>query len=188
MPNIVARWRDWDDRGLEHLSLTETDAGLEAISVIIGRADPADGGAPFAARYRILCDPLWRVRELDVELIGEPVRLSVTADGKGNWLDAAGSGLGFLDGAVDVDLAASPFTNTLPIRRLDPAEGEAVDIVTAYLRFPALTLSPDPQRYTCLKHRRRYRYDSLDSDFSAEIEVDGDGLVTSYPGLFRRHP
>jgi len=44
----------------------------------------------------------------------------------------------------------------------------------------------DPQRYTCLEPMRRYRYESLDSDFTREIEVDLDGLVVVYPGLFRR--
>ncbi len=33
---------------------------------------------------------------------------------------------------------------------------------------------------------RRYRHESRDSDFTAEIEVDADGWVTHYPGLFER--
>jgi hypothetical protein len=46
----------------------------------------------------------------------------------------------------------------------------------------------DPQRYTCLEPRRRYRYAALDIDFVREIAVDADGLVVTYPGLFRRLP
>jgi len=49
-----------------------------------------------------------------------------------------------------------------------------------------LTVTIDPQRYTCLEPMRRYRYESLDSDFTREIEVDLDGLVVVYPGLFKR--
>jgi uncharacterized protein len=55
-----------------------------------------------------------------------------------------------------------------------------------YVLLPELTLTTDPQRYTCLERGRRYRYESLDSDFVREIDVDADGLVVTYPGLFRR--
>ena len=51
---------------------------------------------------------------------------------------------------------------------------------------PALTLTTDPQRYTCLEPLKRYRYESIDSDFMREIEVDRRGIVVTYPGLFRR--
>lgn len=187
MAGITARWRDWEGHGLEHLVLTETDLGFEATSVVIGLAEAADGTEQrFAARYRILCDPLWRTREVEVELIGEPLRLSVTADGEGRWFDAAGAPLPSLDGAVDVDLAATPFTNTLPIRRLDLAAGASADILAAYVRFPELTLAPFPQHYVCLVPNARYRYESRGGNFTRDLDTDADGLVTIYPGLFRR--
>jgi len=91
-----------------------------------------------------------------------------------------------LSDAVDIDLAVSPFTNTLPIRRLRLEEGETADIVTAYISSPGAEVLADPQRYTCLKKNALYRYASLDSDFTRDIEVDEQGLVTLYPGLFRR--
>jgi len=86
-----------------------------------------------------------------------------------------------------IDLSASPFTNTLPVRRCNLAIGESIDIIAAYVAFPELTLTPDPQRYTRLD-ALIYRYESLDSDFTRDIEVDGNGLVVNYPGLFRRLP
>ena len=54
------------------------------------------------------------------------------------------------------------------------------------LTWTAPTVTTDRQRYTCLEPDRRYRYESLDRDFTREIEVDDDGLVVTYPGLFRR--
>jgi len=80
----------------------------------------------------------------------------------------------------------TPFTNTLPIRRLDLAEGQTADIRVVYVLLPELTITIDPQRYTCLRRGGRYRYESLDSDFVREIDIDTDGLVVTYPGLFRR--
>jgi uncharacterized protein len=108
-----------------------------------------------------------------------------TADGEGNWFDAAATPLAGLRDAIDIDLSASPFTNTLPIRRCNLGVGESVDITTAYVAFPDLTVNADPQRYTRLG-QHRYRYASRDSDFTRDIEVDEDGLVVNYPGLFRR--
>jgi uncharacterized protein len=90
-----------------------------------------------------------------------------------------------LNGLVDVDLGFSPITNTLPIRRLEPAIGEAVAVTAAWVRFPELTVEPLPQRYLRLADRR-YRYESAGGAFVAEIEVDDLGLVTTYEGGWRR--
>jgi hypothetical protein len=91
-----------------------------------------------------------------------------------------------LSGAIDIDLSITPFTNTLPIRRMDLAHGQSADIVVAYIRVPELTVTKDPQRYSCIESRDRYRCESLDSDFVREIETDRDGIVVTYPGVFRR--
>jgi uncharacterized protein len=61
-------------------------------------------------------------------------------------------------------------------------------LTMAYVWVPELTVGPDPQRYTRLAERR-YRFESRDSDFTADLPLDPDGLVLDYPGLFRRiHP
>jgi hypothetical protein len=140
----------------------------------------------YAARYRVTCDAGWRVRRAEVAVIGDERRLCLTADGEGHWLDETGNALLGLDGAIDVDLSISPFTNSLPIRRLSMGSGQSVEIRTVYIRVPDLNVTIDPQRYTCLVAGKRYRYESLDSDFVREIETDANGLVVTYPGLFRR--
>jgi hypothetical protein len=91
-----------------------------------------------------------------------------------------------LAGAIDIDISITPFTNTLPVRRLRLKTGQSEDILAVYIQLPELTVTTDRQRYTCLEPNRRYRYESLDSDFTRDIEVDGHGLVVTYPGLFRR--
>jgi uncharacterized protein len=64
--------------------------------------------------------------------------------------------------------------------------GESADLRVVYIILPDFTITIDPQRYVCLEEGRRYRYQSLDSDFVREIDIDADGLVVTYPGLFRR--
>ena len=177
----VARWEDWAGRGLEHLVLAEGASGIVATAVSIVADEP-----PYAVRYRVACDAEWRCRELDVEVVDSGRTVRLRGDGRGRWRDGAGTRLPELDGAIDVDVSITPFTNTLPIRRLDLVEGDVREIAVVYVRAPALSIELDRQRYICVEARRLYRYEAVDGTFAADIEVDGDGLVLTYPGLFRR--
>ena len=177
----VARWADWSGRGLQHVVVTERADAIVAEAVCIVAEE-----AVFAARYRIQCDTAWRCRELDVEVIGAARRLRLRGDGHGHWTDGDGARLAALDGAIDVDLPITPFTNTLPIRRLGLAAGGSAELAVVYVRAPELSVEVDRQRYTCIEPLRRYRYEAVDGTFSAELEVDSRGLVLAYPGLFRR--
>jgi hypothetical protein len=179
---VVARWRDWSGEGLEHLVLREGPDGIRADSVVVG----AEDGELFGARYRILCDIGWRARRLEVSLVGDDRRLDLSSDGGGHWTDPSGAPRPDLAGAIDVDLTSTPFTNTLPIRRLGLRSGQSETIRVVYVRLPDLSVTTNRQRYTCLEPGPRYRYESVDSDFAREIEVDNDRLVVTYPGLFRR--
>ena len=113
MEPIIARWSDWTGTGVEHLVLTHNTDAITADGVVI-----SDGDGRFAARYRVVCDTAWRVRFAEVELIGDERRLRLSSDGQGHWLDAQANPLHDLNGAVDIDLSITPFTNTLPIRRI----------------------------------------------------------------------
>lgn len=179
---IVARWQSWDANGIEHLVVREGAREIVAESVVVGSADDA----VFALRYRIRCDKSWRVRSTEVAVVGSDRKIEIAGDGNGHWSDASGKRLPKLAGAIDIDLSATPFTNTLPIRRLKLRAGQSAEIVTVYILAPALTMTTDPQRYTCIEPLKQYRYESLDSDFTREIEVDRRGMVVTYPGLFRR--
>jgi hypothetical protein len=178
----VVRWRDWAGTGIEHLVLTEDADGIVAESALLGTTE---SGTAFALRYRINCDTAWHVREMQISPVGDARRFELISDGAGTWRNDAGVPMPEFAGAVDVDLAVTPFTNTLPIRRLGLAPGAAADIVVVYVGFPDLAVTTEPQRYIRVDERR-YRFESLDSDFVRDIDVDDNGLVVTYPGLFRR--
>ena len=84
----------------------------------------------------------------------------------------------------------SPFTNTLPIRRLPAVVvGAPTPLTVAYVALPDLTIRPTAQEYTLLERRpdgARWRFRSLDDGFTAELSVDAAGLVRDYPGIARR--
>ena len=108
-------------------------------------------------------------------------------DGEGRWRTTSGDPVDSLSGCIDVDIRATPFTNTLPIRRLGLMPGESRDVSMAFIDVPALDVRAVDQRYTCLQtsaHGAVYRFES--GDFSADLSVDRDGLVIDYPGGWRR--
>jgi uncharacterized protein len=181
---VVARWQDWEGTGLEHLVLRDEGRGWQAWSVVIGHAE----GEPFFAQYVVECDREWRAISVELglpTLLPQGRAVVVSSDGDGNWRDGAEK-LPALNGAIDVDITCTPFTNTLPIRRLGLEAGQSADILVAYIDVPSLTVTADPQRYTCLEPMRRYRFESQGGDFVREIEVDERGLVVLYPRLFKR--
>jgi hypothetical protein len=147
-------------------------------------------GVPLRARYTIDCDTAFRVRRVRVELLARAgAMLELRSDGSGRWSSGDGVAAPALAGCVDVDISATPFTNTLPIRRLHLAPGESAEFRVVYIPVPALTPRHEIQRYACLESHGaggRYRYESVESGFRAELAVDADGLVRDYPGLFRR--
>ncbi|MFE1602135.1 putative glycolipid-binding domain-containing protein [Methylobacterium sp. ID0610] len=183
----VVRWAPATGSGLEHLQVRDLAGGdILAESVVVGERD----GLPFGLSYRLRCDPDWCVREAVVARVGGPV-LHLIGDGAGRWTDGDGRPLPALDGCRDIDIAATPFTNTLPIRRLRrdgrlDERGAAEAIRVVYVPVPDLAPRAVDQRYTCLEPGRLYRYEGLFRGFAGDLPVDEDGLVRDYPGTFRR--
>jgi hypothetical protein len=178
-------WSRSDAPGMEHLALTERDGEVACDGVVLGVEE--DGA--YRLRYEVRCDQRWRVRRVEVSLFDAGRGLGLNADGEGRWFDETGAALPALGGCVDVDITATPLTNTLPIRRLALRPGESADIKLAYVTIPELRVTPDEQRYTCLETDAaggRYKFEQLSSGFTAVLRVDADGLVEDYPGLFRR--
>lgn len=170
---------------MEHLVVDNRAAAIVARGSVIS---PSCGllfpGALFACSYTVRCDAQWRVREVDVQVVGG-ARLQLQADGEGHWKNEDGKPLPQLDGCIDIDLSCSPFTNTLPIRRLGAALHRRHEIDVAYITVPDMTVAPSRQVYTALG-TNHYRFESPRDAFQADIETDADGLVVHYPGLFRR--
>lgn len=141
-------------------------------------------GLDFGLSYSLRCAPDWRALFLEVATAdGESLTLS--SDGQGAWFDGMGRPFEALDDCDDLDLAVTPMTNALAIQRLGLTVGESAEIDVAYVAAPELEVSRERQRYTRLGPTR-WRFESLDGSFTREIELDGDGFVASYPGLFER--
>ncbi|MBC7806676.1 MAG: putative glycolipid-binding domain-containing protein [Akkermansiaceae bacterium] len=171
------RWRGASGGGLEHLVFARNETMMTARSVVI-----SDEG--FACQYALDLDNDWRVCRVCVALIGSERPCELSRDGAGTWI-VNGRTRPDLAEAIDADITVTPFTNTLPIRRLAMEVGHSHDIVTAYIALPSFDVFPDPQRYTRLSEST-YLFESRDTDFRRELTVDADGFVTEYAGLFTR--
>jgi uncharacterized protein len=182
-------WSPWTGPGLEHLHLLEQQEGILADGLILGVKEQV----PFRVRYTIHCDLQWRLRAVHLSAPSASSRsLHLFTDGEGLWTAEGGEEIPSLSGCLDVDISATPFTNTLPIRRLALQPGSSAILSMAYVAIPQMHIEATQQRYTCLEVTSfggRYLYESLKdgvSWFTAELPVDQDGLVLDYPGLFRR--
>lgn len=178
------RWSAWEgcEAGLEHADIRPADGGLSASGVVIAQRD----GAKFGLTYRLRLDSSWHTREAHLRTTSGH-ELHLESNGQGSWSEN-GKPQPALQGCIDVDIQATPLTNTLPIRRLEWEPGTAVDIRLCYIAVPDLTVSPQVQRYTALTSGSVYRFESLESGFAAELPVDQDGFVLDYPELFKRFP
>jgi len=181
----VLRWASLEGEGTEYLRVDIDAGGTLAQGVVVG----ARGGQPYGLVYTVRLDADWRTRAVDIARPAEGQLLSVEADGVGRWRDArSGEHLPQLDGCIDVDIAATPFTNTLPIRRCQWANGQSRAFDMAYVSVPDLAMSKVRQRYTCIEQATKFLYENVPNDFQAELVIDAHGLVVDYPELFRRLP
>jgi len=170
--------------------------GLSATGTQLG-AEPG----PFRVDYRIEA-PDFVTRELELTSVGEGWRrhLVLRHDGEGSWsaeVDDDGEvpdgpwdgSLPDLSEALDVDIENSPLTNTMPILRHSFHRGGSGDLLMAFITTPTLRVEASPQRYEHVRTTEDgsvVRYLSRDGDFTAELELDLDGLLSFYPRLARR--
>lgn len=180
-------WKPVQEIGLEHLRLMEYPDGIVADSIVLGQEPDKH---PFRFWYQVRMDSNWQVQECLLHA-GKDLEqtLHLYSDGQGNWTDATDQEYPTLTGCLDIDIRVSPFTNTLPIRRLKLEPEQSAEILVAYISAPDLEIRPMQQRYTCLSSTDTgglYRYESLESGFTRDLQVDALGLVLDYPGIWKR--
>jgi len=179
-------WTPVDGPGLEHLRIRADDGGYIAAGVALA----VDAGTPFRLLYKIKMDSDWRTRKVVLEAHtpqGEAFK-TLRGDGEGHWKGERDAELPDFAGCLDVDITATPFTNTLVINRLQMQAGQQADVAMVYVEAPELKITRTRQRYRCLGRDARggrVIFDNLEG-FSAELPIDADGLVLDYPQLFRR--
>jgi hypothetical protein len=177
---ILRRWRRVDEPGLELMVLSRSPPGLSVHSTLIHI-----GAESFGLRYRWELDASWRTRTLLIDRTDAIEKsLSIERTGDTSWrID--GEDRPDLAGCHEVDLSATPFCNSLAIRRLGDTGGE---MLALFVDAPALTCEPSRQCYEPLGPRAwRYVDKGVADGFTARLDLDEVGLVAKYEHLFEAH-
>jgi hypothetical protein len=187
-------WQADDGHGLEGTRLHLGAGGaFRALSRMV-RVHP---GGDFTASFRLVVGAGGTLERLSVTsaTAARERHLTINRTDDGFWLlDRGSGGVGAardeFGGALDVDLAYSPMLNTVPIRRLGLHRAAAEHSLTMlFVSLPELEVSQVTQTYRTVSELDdtghalvEFRWD----DFVAELVVDADGVVSSYPGVATR--
>lgn len=175
-------WTGLDNYSLENCVVNSSPVGNEITSVIVCEHE----GMIYRIDYRIVTNGDWETTSVEVSCRNgdELQQLHYTSDGQGNWSEND-QALPEFKGCRDVDLPVTPFTNTLPVNRLQLKLIESQEISVIYMDLVARTIKPVRQKYTRIA-ANTYHYENVPNDFEADIVVDERGFVLDYPGLFVR--
>jgi uncharacterized protein len=170
------RWILWQGLiapSMERFVAARSESGCQLSGLIL----QAHQDEPYVVRYSIDVDDAWRTRAVQIEVENDGQhQTALVTDGAGHW-SRDGEPLPAVENCLDVDLEWSPSTNSLPVRRLGLAVGQAKTVAAAWVRFPSLEVQRLDQSYERLDERR-YRYRS--GRFTADLVVDEDGIVLQY--------
>ena len=121
---------------------------LQSGSQLAGTAVFAHEATVCRLDYLIVCDVMWRTLSTRVTgwIGNRAIDLDIAVDAARRW-SLNGTDSPNVTGCLDIDLAFSPATNLLAIRRLDLKPGEAAPVRAAWLRFPECALEPLEQLY-----------------------------------------
>jgi hypothetical protein len=173
MLNRSVRWRGLDPDSIEqgHVLANGRDTRIRGAIV----------GPDFGLFYRIRLDERGHTRTVKIERT-DGRQLELFADGAGSWSDDRAEPIPALHGCIDVDIWPTPMTNSLPIWRTEWAD-QPVRFAMAWIDATEMTFRRSEQIYTPLPDGR-FRFQS--ADFEAVLDVDEEGMIIDYPGLFTR--
>jgi hypothetical protein len=169
----TVKWAAWDGDHVEVTDLRWENEGW-TVSGQVSRE---------RVQYVVRLSATWQVRQfLLFRDLDEP-DLWLATDGTARWGEMNGAHRVELDGCYDIDLACTPFTHSLPIRRLPLLVGDSADLRVVTVDVDTLAVQVAAHRYTRLDtHRWRFGH----GDDSTEFDVDEHGLLLDLPGRFRR--
>jgi hypothetical protein len=148
-------------------------------------AGRSDEGLPLAIEYEIALTAEWEVSQVRIKSLVDGREISLICEDK-KWYDGQGNHLIEFDGIPFIDLSISPFTNTLPIKRLRFDGDKPQQIETLYFDENRFLIRKVQQLYSKL-NEKTYRYQDVEQpDFVVDLVVDNDGWVIEYPQLFKR--
>jgi uncharacterized protein len=122
-------WTGKEYYSLENCVADVTPAGVDISSVIVGKYE----SRIYRVEYHIKTNPDWETQYVQVMArhSDRELKFRLHKYSTDKWI-SEGQTIGQFDGCLDVDIAVTPFTNTLPIRRLKLGLNETQQVRVIY--------------------------------------------------------
>lgn len=175
-------WEGIEYNSVETCFIESTVQAVNIYSTIVGSYREKN----YNLIYRIKTNTAWETVSVDIDFRCNETEQIFTfeSDAKGKWF-SNGKQLDQFNGCIDVDIPLTPFTNTLPIKRLRMEEHSPQKIKVLYIDLLDNQITALNQLYE-KRSVLLYHYENIPNDFEADIEVDENGFVLYYPSLFKR--
>jgi uncharacterized protein len=179
--DLAVSWRRLDVPGVDSARLHHQGGTWR----LKGSANFTDKAGQWDMAYAVECASDWTTLRASISGAhnGTPLEYRVDRAPEGRW-SLNGHEVPEVTGCADIDLAFTPATNLLPVRRLRLAVGQEAEVAAAWLTFPAFSLTRLLQRYRRIAPAR-YSYSAPALPFAAVLTVSEGGFVDGYPGLWR---
>lgn len=177
----VRLWRRLDGSGHDTCRLDRLADGWQ----LSGTAVFLHDGQPACLTYTVLADAAWHTREGQVGGWAGREHVDLLLVRRDQHWSLNGRPVPGLADAIDLDLAFTPATHLLPLRRLEVPVGTAADVPAARVDTTSWSLRRLPQRY---EHRspHAYWYNAPEFGYADLLEVDDECFVRRYPGLWEQ--
>ena len=178
--SATAHWRALEHEGEDTCRLAHVDHGW----LLVGHARFRDEDGFAALDYVVRCDPDWHT--LGADIAGKHgarnILLRIECN-SGDWV-LNDEDQPQVQGARDIDLAFTPATNLMPLRRLRAQAAPRLQTRAAWLRYPNCDLRPLDQTYDASGSAELVSYAAEQTGFATQLCTDSSGFVTLYPGLW----
>ena len=182
--DVKVVWNNKELYGSEYLKIERTNKQFLVQSALIF-VDERKTNA-HNVNYSVELDEQWLTKKVSIN-VDNVNTLELHTDGEGNWFDSDGELLDHIMGAIDIDISATPFSNSLPINRIRWNINQKEHFHMLYISVPSLEIQKVPQTYQYLCKEGELRYFKYRCyDYETIICVDTDGLVVDYPDTFSR--
>ena len=137
----------------------------------------------FKIDYNLRSNSQWQILSATIQTCIEDAKTNFHLKKTGNTFLLNGDINKSFNDIPYIDISLTAFTNTLPINGLDLKDSETRVIDVIYFDILEKKVSAEKQFYTRISSNH-YIFETYDKSFKADLDIDEDGLVKSYPGLF----
>lgn len=175
-------WNHLESAGAEYVTLKKLSSHIEVQGTVL----LVHEGLPHHYTYHLRLGHDWKTRKVKVFEEGHPEPFIVQSHNQDKWW-VNGEYDEDLDGAMNVDLTITPFSNSLPINRVTWNLGERRTFKMVCIDVLNKKVQPLIQVYTYLGDSDGHRiFQYRCRDYETAIVVDQEGWVVEYPGAFNR--